>query len=248
VNLPNTLTVARIIATPLIALLPFTPQWSVRLAGFVLFIVVAVTDYYDGKLARSRNLVTDLGRLLDPLADKLLLVGTLVPMYILADSGDTWSIISPHHAPLVGGVPGAMESAHTHRAAFPFITPVGSIGLPFWVVALVLGREFFMTIFRQAAARRGVIIAALGPAKWKTGFQWTWVGASYFWFAAATAAVQYGWSGSAWLAFAWLNGLVGVVSMFGAVALTLYSLWVYLRRYGAIFRGQHEGRASRSRP
>ena len=79
-NLPNALTVARIAAAPVVATLAFQPSWAPRLAGFVLFIVVAVTDYYDGKLARSRNLVTDLGRLLDPLADKLLLLATFVPM------------------------------------------------------------------------------------------------------------------------------------------------------------------------
>ena len=82
-NLPNAFTVGRIAVTPLIAWLPFAPSSALRLTAFVLFIVAAVTDYYDGHLARSRKLVTDLGRLLDPLADKLLLFGTLVPMYLL---------------------------------------------------------------------------------------------------------------------------------------------------------------------
>ncbi len=248
-NLPNILTVARIIAAPLIALLPLAPWWGVRLAGFMLFIAVAVTDYYDGKLARARNLVTDLGRLLDPLADKLLLLSTFVPMYILAGSEDSFSLISPHRVPLVENVAGPMWTGNGARVpAFPFLTPLGPIGLPLWVVAVVLGRELFMTIFRQAAARRGVIIAAIGPAKWKTGFQWTWVGAAFFWFAAATAAAQYRWTADAWLAFAWLNGIVGTVAMCGAVVLTFYSLWLYLRRFGVIFGREHEDGASRSRP
>ena len=51
-----------------------------------------------------------------------------------------------------------------------------------------------MTVFRQCAARRGVIISAIGPAKWKTGFQSTWVGAAFFWFFAAAAAAQYEWT------------------------------------------------------
>ena len=248
-NLPNTLTIARIAAAPFIALLPFAPWWGVRLAGFVLFIAVAITDYYDGKLARSRNLVTDLGRLLDPLADKLLLVATFVPMYVLAGSGHTLCVTSPHRVPLVESVPGPMwTGAGQQTPGFPFLTPLGPIGLPFWVVAIVLGRELFMTIFRQAAARRGVIIAAIGPAKWKTGFQWTWVGAAFFWFAAATAAAEYRWTGPAWVAFAWLNGIVGVVAMFGALLLTVYSLWLYLRRYGGVFGRSHQGGTSRSRP
>jgi hypothetical protein len=80
VNLPNAITVARIAASPLIAWLPFAPNWGSRLTAFVLYLAAAITDYWDGHLARTRNLVTDLGRLLDPLADKLLLVATFVPM------------------------------------------------------------------------------------------------------------------------------------------------------------------------
>ena len=70
VNLPNAITLGRIALTPLIAWLPFTTSWTVRLIAFLLFTIAAVTDYWDGHLARSRNLVTDLGRLLDPLADE----------------------------------------------------------------------------------------------------------------------------------------------------------------------------------
>ena len=116
--------------TPLIAVLPFADSWGLRLIAFVLFTLAAVTDYVDGMLARSRKQETDLGRLLDPLADKLLLIGTFVPMYLLAPS-------------------------------FPFVTPVGTIGLSAWIIAIVLGREVFMTVFRQAAKRRGIVIAAM---------------------------------------------------------------------------------------
>src|SRR3982751_3642058 len=171
-NLPNALTVARIVVTPLIAVLPFFDSWTLRLVAFVLFTMAAVTDYIDGMLARSRKQETDFGRMLDPLADKMLLVGTMIPMYILS-------------------------------ANFPFVTPLGTVGLSGWVVAVVLGREVFMTVFRQAAKRRGVVIAAIGPAKWKTGFQLVWQGSAYFWFFAATLATAKGWSTSAaWHDFA----------------------------------------------
>src|SRR4051794_5663300 len=72
-NLPNALTVARIVATPLIAVLPLFDSAAARLTAFILFVFAAVTDYVDGYLARSRKEETDLGRLLDPAADKLLL-------------------------------------------------------------------------------------------------------------------------------------------------------------------------------
>ena len=206
-NLPNALTVARIALTPPVAALPFIDRPSARFTAFVLFVVAGVTDYLDGRFARSRGDETDLGKILDPLADKLLLIGTLVPMYWLA------------------------------RTEFPFTTPWGDIGLPLWIVIVVLGREAFMAIFRQAAARRGVVISAIGPAKWKSGMQLVWQGAAYFWFFAATLAATEGWlDHSLWRAFASFNGIVGVATMAVAFILTVYSLWLYVRRYGGLLR------------
>ena len=236
-NLPNAITVGRIAATPAIALLPFVDSWAWRLVAFVLFIVAAVTDYYDGMLARTRGQITDLGKQLDPLADKLLLVGTFVPMFLLTASGGDLSLFSPYRDPLVPGVLGPTLRGDG-GAAFPVHVPgLDPIGLPWWILAVVVGRELFMTVFRSAAARRGTVIAAIGPAKWKTGFQSTWVGANYVWFFAATLAAERAWTASAWRAFAWFNGLVVTVTMVAAVGLTVYSLLLYLRRYGAVFSG-----------
>jgi CDP-diacylglycerol--glycerol-3-phosphate 3-phosphatidyltransferase len=207
VNLPNTLTVARIALTPPVAALPFIDRPSARLAAFVLFVAAGVTDYLDGRFARSRRDETELGKILDPLADKLLLIGTMVPMYWLA------------------------------RTEFPFATPWGRVGLPLWIVLVILGREAFMAVFRQAAARRGVVIAAIGPAKWKTGMQLVWQGSAYFWFFAATLAASQGWDAEPlWRAFAHFNGIVGVATMVVALVMTVYSLGLYLRRYGGLFR------------
>jgi CDP-diacylglycerol--glycerol-3-phosphate 3-phosphatidyltransferase len=220
-NLPNAITIGRILIAPLIAALPFISSPFARLAGFVAFITAAVSDYFDGMLARTRNLETDLGRLLDPLADKLLLFATLIPMFVLMSPPTDW---------LAPG-PSSVGAAHS----FPFITPLGNVGLPWWIVAIVLGRELFMTVFRQLAAARGVVIAAIGPAKWKTGFQSTWVGSAYFWFFASTLAARNNWDTAAWQAFAYLNAFVGITTMVAAVILTLYSLFLYIKRYGGIF-------------
>jgi phosphatidylglycerophosphate synthase len=220
VNLPNTITVGRILAAPFIAALPFIASPGARLVAFLLYVVAAVTDYYDGMLARTRNLITDLGRLLDPLADKLLLFATLIPMFVLmAPVNDAF-------------VPTRAQSIDAAR--LQFITPFGQVGLPWWIVVIVIGREIFMTVFRHAAARRGVVISAIGPAKWKTGFQSVWVGSAYFWFFAATLARAEGWAGAAWFAFANFNGIVGTVTMVASVFLTLYSLVLYLRRYAVV--------------
>ena len=212
-NLPNALTVARIALSPVVAALPFIAAPAARLAAFAIFVIAGVTDYLDGRLARSRRDETDLGKILDPLADKLLLVATMVPMYWLA------------------------------RTEFPFRTPWGPVGLPLWVVVVVLGREAFMAAFRQAAARRGVVIAAIGPAKWKTGIQLVWQGAAYFWFFAATLSESLGWQDDAlWGAFANFNGTVGVAAMIVALTMTMYSLWLYLRRYGGTLSAIIAGR------
>jgi phosphatidylglycerophosphate synthase len=220
-NLPNTITVGRILAAPFIAALPFIASPSARLVAFLLYVIAAVTDYYDGMLARTRNLITDLGRLLDPLADKLLLFATLIPMFVL---------MAPVNDALV---PTRAQSIDAAR--LQFITPFGQIGLPWWIVVIVIGREIFMTVFRHAAARRGVVISAIGPAKWKTGFQSVWVGSAYFWFFAATLARAEGWTSATWFAFANFNGIVGTITMIASVFLTLYSLVLYLRRYAVVF-------------
>ncbi len=242
-NLSNAITAARIASTPLIAALVVNAGWQLRLTAWILFVAAAVTDYVDGKLARDRNLVTNLGKLLDPLADKMLLLATLVPMYWLCRDTALWASLPKANAWAAGQTVGPVLSGA--RMAYPFVTPVGLIGLPFWIIAVVLGRELFMTIFRQFAAQRGVVISAIGPAKWKTGFQSVWVGAAFFWFWASSAAVEHRWTGSAWNAFAMFNGIVGVVSMIGAVLLTLYSLYLYLQRYGGLLvrPGNHQQHA-----
>ncbi len=172
-------------------------------------------------LALTHNLDTDLGSLLDPLADKLLLFATLIPMFVL---------MSPPADP-ISVTTASFGAAHSLR----FQTPFGPVGLAWWVMVIVLGRELFMTVFRHLAARRGVVISAIGPAKWKTGLQSVWVGAAYFWFFAATLAASRGWDNAAWRAFAYFNGIVGTVTMTAAVFLTLYSLALYMRRYRNVF-------------
>lgn len=231
-NLPNAITAARIAVAPAIAWMIMMPSWPMRLAAWLLYVVAAVTDYYDGKLARSRNLVTDLGRLLDPLADKLLLVCTLGPMWWLTRG---LPLLSPLPGPEDWAVPNTIGPVMSGpNEAWPVVTPIGLVAFPLWVVLIVLGREVIMTVFRQFAARRGLIISAIGPAKWKTGFQSIWAGAAFFWFFAAALAAQLHWTAGGWRYFAVFNGCVTAAAMIGAVALTLYSLALYARRYGYI--------------
>ena len=80
-DLPNLLTLSRIAAIPLLVALVALRLPSGDLAACVVFSAAAITDYYDGKLARSRRQQSDLGRMLDPIADKLL-VGAALMMLV----------------------------------------------------------------------------------------------------------------------------------------------------------------------
>lgn len=77
-HVPNVLTIGRMVAAPLCLFLVWTGTWQGQLAGAVLFILAAISDYYDGKLARRHGASTRSGRFLDPLADKVLVLGAFI--------------------------------------------------------------------------------------------------------------------------------------------------------------------------
>jgi len=77
-NLPNTLSLVRIAAAPVLVLLLLSPGRALSVVSALLFVAVCLTDFLDGYLARSRDAVTPLGKLLDPLADKLLITTAFI--------------------------------------------------------------------------------------------------------------------------------------------------------------------------
>lgn len=77
-SLPNLLTISRIVVIPVIFMMVYIHTVWWQLLAAVLFIIAAITDYLDGYLARSRNETSAFGRLLDPIADKLLVTSALV--------------------------------------------------------------------------------------------------------------------------------------------------------------------------
>ena len=83
-NLPNKLTIARVIAVPFF-ILAFYFGWYIL--AFVIFVAASLTDMLDGKIARKHNLVTNFGKIMDPLADKVLVYSALclmIPFYVPA--------------------------------------------------------------------------------------------------------------------------------------------------------------------
>jgi CDP-diacylglycerol--glycerol-3-phosphate 3-phosphatidyltransferase len=85
-NLPNTLTIFRILALPFCAYALFKngggdDSW--RIIAFTLFFIVGLSDILDGKIARSRNQITEFGKLLDPIADKAMLATASISASLL---------------------------------------------------------------------------------------------------------------------------------------------------------------------
>lgn len=131
-NLPNKLSLFRIIAVPVMTLIYYLPVYMAPLWSVIIFIVAAFTDFLDGYIARKYNMVTDLGKLLDPIADKMLVVFAL---FIVVEN----------------------ESL-----------PVGWGGA---ACAVIVAREMLISIVRQIAASKGVIIQANIFGKLKTFLQ-----------------------------------------------------------------------------
>ncbi|MFP4229175.1 MAG: CDP-diacylglycerol--glycerol-3-phosphate 3-phosphatidyltransferase [Salinivenus sp.] len=121
--IPNLLTVGRILVTPLLLLLLTVPSQAGQLSAVVLFVLASLSDYYDGVLARRYGVRSRLGQYLDPLADKILVLGTFV-MLALQDPGlvPWWAVIAiAGRDVMVTGLRSWVEAGgrtlHTYRVA-----------------------------------------------------------------------------------------------------------------------------------
>ena len=91
INLPNKLTILRMLLVPVVMIFILYPALTGNNSIFygiipaVLFIVTAITDFIDGKIARKYNLITDFGKFMDPVADKFMVIGSLVAITVAND-------------------------------------------------------------------------------------------------------------------------------------------------------------------
>ena len=102
-NLPNKLTLSRIILIPFFIAAfyaPFTGHYFVALA---IFAIASFTDFLDGKIARKYNLITDLGKFLDPIADKVLVTSALVIMVADPNNNVFTAILGEYNLGLILG-------------------------------------------------------------------------------------------------------------------------------------------------
>lgn len=92
-NLPNKLTVIRMFLVPVFVILMMLPAGTAgRYAALAVFIAASLTDFFDGRIARKNNLVTDFGKFMDPLADKLLVCSAMICL-ISTGQLDSWIVI-----------------------------------------------------------------------------------------------------------------------------------------------------------
>ena len=90
-NLPNKLSLFRLCLVPLIMVVLVLPEsvisyfWS-SIIGAVIFVIASLTDCLDGQIARRRNLITDFGKFIDPLADKFMVLGALLAIVYRSDA------------------------------------------------------------------------------------------------------------------------------------------------------------------
>jgi len=140
-NLPNKLTLTRIILVPFFLaaymLNPYGDYWIYIATG--VFALAALTDMLDGRIARKRNLVTDLGKLLDPIADKLLISSAL---FIVLGYG-----------------------------LLPSFLGAWAIPAAIIITVFCIGRDFAVSALRQIAASKKIVIAADIWGKLKMVFQ-----------------------------------------------------------------------------
>jgi CDP-diacylglycerol--glycerol-3-phosphate 3-phosphatidyltransferase len=135
-NIANVVTVIRLAMVPFFVVCLFLPGSGWRAAALVVFMVASLTDLLDGELARRYDLITDFGKIADPIADKALIGAALISLSLLDE-------------------------------------------LPWWVTAVILGRELGVTVLRFAVIRHGVIPASYG-GKVKTVLQIAAI-VSYIW-------------------------------------------------------------------
>ena len=91
-NLPNKLTISRIILTFIFMFFLFSSWWLGKYLALLVFTIACLTDYYDGRIAKQRNMITNFGRLADPIADKILVLAAFlafVELKILA----AWMVV-----------------------------------------------------------------------------------------------------------------------------------------------------------
>jgi len=159
-NLPNSLTLFRIFLVPFLVVVLLTKFSGREYAGLAIFLVAAITDFFDGFIARRRNQITRLGTLLDPIADKLLISAAFISLVEL-QYAKAWMVVI-----IIGrefAVSGLRAIAAQQGVTIP-ASPLGKSKMVSQVIAislLILGHELGEFLFIGNLALRIVMLFAL---------------------------------------------------------------------------------------
>ncbi len=179
-SLPNILTYARIIAVPLVVLCFFLEgrlqsSDAARWGALAIFLIASITDFFDGYLARIWKQTSTIGRMLDPIADKLLVSAVLL---LLAADGTI-------------------------------------AGWTLWAAIIILCREILVSGLREYLAELKVSVPVSRLAKWKTTIQ--------------MVAIAFLLAGPAGDKIVPIITIVGIILLWIAALITLYTGWDYFR-------------------
>ncbi|MBP6012730.1 MAG: CDP-diacylglycerol--glycerol-3-phosphate 3-phosphatidyltransferase [Alphaproteobacteria bacterium] len=183
-HLPNLLTLARIALTPVFVAAFWLDMPGGRWVAFVLFVIAAVTDYADGWIARRRNVVSRLGAMLDPIADKLLIASALLMLVYMDDIR-------------------------------------GFVIIP---ALIILSREILVSGMREFLATISVQIPVSSISKFKTVVQVIAIAMLIL-----APAIEHVWG--------WVHR-AGIVALWGAAVLTIYTGFSYVRANVAHVAGE----------
>jgi CDP-diacylglycerol--glycerol-3-phosphate 3-phosphatidyltransferase len=179
-TLPNVLTYLRMATIPVLIVLLIPPSSGLALnLAFIVFCIASITDYLDGILARRSNTVTSIGKLLDPLADKLLTTAVLI-MLIPYGKVTAWLVflivgreilitglrsIAAAHGMIMNASRMGKNKMVSQTLAFIFLLPaipaiqatLNLVGTSFLWISLVLGYisalDYFLDFYREAKRR-----------------------------------------------------------------------------------------------
>lgn len=193
-NVPNVLTTARLILA-MFCFVCFMFDWY--LAALVLFAIAAGTDWVDGFYARRYGQITQLGRILDPFADKIIICGTFT---------------------FLAAVPPVFSETGLNSSA----SEVWG-----WMAVVVVARELLVTLLRSFFEEHGTDFSAKWSGKWKMVLQCGAVALSLWrlWYYQFDAHHML-WGVTPTALSTWSLRLL----VWGAVLLTIYSGWVYVKR------------------
>ena len=185
--LPNALTILRIVLVPVFAIAFVMPGEVARLVAFGIFVIAGVSDWLDGFAARKLKAGSDFGRMLDPIADKVLVAVAL--MMLVAEGKFRKEI------------PGTDESVFSLLRLIPAL--------------IILSREILVSGLREYLAELRVSVPVSTVAKWKTTLQLVAIG-----FLIVGPAGEHVLPGTV---------MIGLVLLWIAALLTLYTGWDYFR-------------------